>query len=31
VAPDYQGHIAAALPDEWLAPLRAATQLPASA
>jgi glutathione S-transferase len=27
VAPDYQGHIPAALPDEWLAPLRAARQL----
>ena len=27
VAPDYQGHIAAGLPDEWLAPLRAARQL----
>jgi glutathione S-transferase len=27
VAPDYQGHIPAGLPDEWLAPLRAARQL----
>jgi glutathione S-transferase len=27
VAPDYEGHIPAALPDEWLAPLRAARQL----
>jgi glutathione S-transferase len=27
VAPDYEGHIAASLPEEWLAPLRAARQL----
>jgi glutathione S-transferase len=27
VAPDYQGQIPAGLPDEWLAPLRAARQL----
>ena len=27
VAPDYQGHIPAGLPDEWLVPLRAARQL----
>jgi glutathione S-transferase len=30
VAPDYQGHIPASLPDEWLAPLRAARQLQTS-
>jgi glutathione S-transferase len=31
VAPDYEGHIPAGLPDEWLAPLHAARQLQASA
>jgi glutathione S-transferase len=31
VAPDYQGHIAASLPPEWLAPLRATRQLEPSA
>lgn len=31
VAPDYEGHIPAGLPDEWLAPLRAARQLQTSA
>jgi glutathione S-transferase len=30
VAPDYEGHIPAGLPDEWLAPLRAARQLQTS-
>jgi glutathione S-transferase len=31
VAPDYEGHIPPGLPDEWLAPLRTARQLQASA
>jgi glutathione S-transferase len=31
VAPDYEGHIPAGLPDEWLAPLHAARQLQTSA